>query len=53
MTAWRQNLESIPEFNQAIEDIMSARGVNGNLTGANYERARQNIINGIMEGSVY
>jgi hypothetical protein len=53
MMAWRQNLESIPEFNQAVEDIMSARGVNGNLTGANYERARQNIINGIMEGSVY
>ena len=53
LNAWRQNLESIPEFNQAIEDIMSARGVNGNLTGANYERARQNVINGIMEGSVY
>lgn len=53
MAAWRQNLESIPEFNQAVEDIMSARGVTGNLTGANYERARQNIINGIMEGSAY
>ena len=53
MMAWRQNLESIPEFNQAVEDIMSARGVNGNLTGTNYERARQNVINGIMEGSVY
>ena len=53
LNAWRQNLESIPEFNQAVEDIMSARGVNGNLTGANYERARQNVINGIMEGSVY
>jgi hypothetical protein len=43
LNAWRQNLESIPEFNQAVEDIMSARGVNGNLTGANYERARQNV----------
>lgn len=53
LAAWRQNLQSIPEFNQAVEDIMSARGVNGNLTGANYERAKQNIINGIMEGSVY
>lgn len=53
MAAWRQNLESIPEFSQAVEDIMAARGVNGNLTGANYERARQNIINGIMEGSIY
>ena len=53
LAAWRQNLESIPEFNQAIEDIMTARGVTGNLTGVNYERARQNVINGIMEGSVY
>lgn len=53
ISAWRQNLESIPEFNQAVEDIMAAKGVNGNLTGANYERARQNIINGIMEGAAY
>lgn len=53
MAAWRQNLESIPEFNQAINDIMEARQVNGNLTGRNYEVARQNIINGIMEGSAY
>ena len=53
LAAWRQNLESIPEFNQAVNDIMDARGVTGNLTGANYERARQNVINGIMEGAVY
>ena len=53
MAAWRQNLESIPEFNQAINDIMEARQVNGNLTGRNYEVARQSIINGIMEGSAY
>ncbi len=53
LAAWRQNLESIPEFNQAVNDIMDARGVTGNLTGANYKRARQNVINGIMEGAVY
>lgn len=53
MTAFRQNLESIPEFNQAVKDIMDARGVTGNLTGNNYERARQSIINGIMEGALY
>lgn len=53
MAAFRQNLESIPEFNQAVKDIMDAKGVTGNLTGNNYERARQNIINGIMEGAVY
>ena len=46
-------MESIPEFNQAVEDIMEARQVKGNLTGRNYEIARQNIINGIMEGSMY
>ena len=53
MTAFRQNLESIPEFNQAVKDIMDARGVTDNLTGSNYERARQSIINGIMEGALY
>ena len=53
MAAWRENLESIPEFNQAVKDIMDARGVSGNLTGVNIDRARQSIINGIMEGSVY
>lgn len=53
MAAWRQNLESIPEFNQAVQDILDGRGVTNNLTGRNYEVARQNVINGIMEGSVY
>ena len=53
MAAFRQNLESIPEFNQAVQDIMDARGVTGNLKGHNYERARQSIINGIMEGALY
>ena len=53
LAAWKQNLESIPEFNQAVDDIMKARGVTGNLTGSNYERARQSIINGIMEGAAY
>lgn len=53
MAAFRHNLESVPEFNQAVQDIMDARGVTGNLTGHNYERARQSIINGIMEGALY
>lgn len=53
LAAWRQNLESIPEFNQAVNDILEARQVNGNLTGRNYEVARQNVINGIMEGAGY
>lgn len=53
IAAWRQRLESIPVFNQAVDDIMHARGVDGNLTGVNYERARQSIINGIMEGAAY
>jgi len=53
LAAWRQNLESIPEFNQAVNDILEGRQVNGNLTGRNLEIARQNVINGIMEGSAY
>jgi hypothetical protein len=53
MAAFRKNLEAIPEFNQAVNDIMEARGVNDNLSGVNYQRARQSIINGIMEGALY
>lgn len=52
LAAWRNNLESIPEFNRAVDDIIKARGIDTNLKGRNYEEARQTIINGIMEGTV-
>ena len=53
MQAWRNKLAEIPTFDRAVEDVLKARGVTDNLTGADYERARQSVINGIMEGSIY
>ena len=53
LNAWREQLISIPAFDKAVDDILTARGVTKNLTGDDYETARQSVINGIMEGSVY
>lgn len=53
MQNWRNDLESLSVFSRAVEDVLKARGVTDNLTGADYERARQSVINGIMEGSIY
>ena len=53
MDAFRANVQAIPELQQAADDILAERGVNDNLTGANLERARQSVINGIIDGAVY
>lgn len=53
MQEFRRNVESIPELSEAIDDIMNASGASENLTGVNRGRARQNIINGIIDGAIY
>lgn len=53
LAQWRTDLEAIPEFNQAVNDILKAQGVSDHLTGINYERAKQNVINGMMDGAIY
>ena len=53
MDAFRANASAIPELQQAADAILAERGVNENLTGANLERARQSVINGIIDGSIY
>lgn len=53
MDAFRANVQAIPELQQAADDILAERGVNDNLTGANLERARQSVINGIIDGAIY
>lgn len=51
--------ESIADFmnsdavQQEVDNMLRAEGVAGNLTGANYERARQQVLNGIYTGIVY
>lgn len=53
MDAFRANASAIPELQQAAEAIAIERGVYDNLTGINRERARQSILNGIIDGAVY
>lgn len=53
MDAFRANASAIPELQQAADAILAERGVAGNLTGSNLERARQSVLNGIIDGAVY
>lgn len=53
MDAFRTNATAIPELQQAADAILQERGVLDNLTGANLERARQSVLNGIIDGAVY
>ena len=53
MDAFRANVSAIPELQQAADAILAERGVSANLTGNNLERARQSVINGIIDGAVY
>jgi hypothetical protein len=53
MDAFRANASAIPELQQAADAILVERGAAENLTGNNLERARQSVINGIIDGAVY
>ena len=41
------------EVQQEVDKILAERGVTQNLTGINYERARQGVLNGIYDSIVY
>ncbi len=53
MDAFRANVSAIPELQQAVDAILAERGVTENLTGNNLERARQSVLNGIIDGAIY
>jgi hypothetical protein len=53
MDAFRASASAIPELQKAADDILAERGVLDNLSGANLERARQSVLNGIIDGAVY
>lgn len=53
IAAFRKSMSAIPELQMAAEALLKERGVTTNLTGANLERARESVINGIIDGSVY
>lgn len=48
-----QDMSTIPELQMAADAILEERGVNQNLTGVNLQRARQSVINGMIDGAIY
>ena len=50
---FRQDMSTIPELQMAADAILEANGVTSNLTGVNLDRARQQVINGMIDGAVY
>lgn len=48
-----EDMSTIPELQMAADAILEERGVNQNLSGYNLRRARQSVINGMIDGAVY
>lgn len=48
-----QDMSTIPELQMAADAILEEKGVNQNLTGNNLQRARQSVINGMIDGAIY
>ena len=53
IAAFRQNAANIPALNDMVDDIMNASGASQNLTGFARGQARQQIINGVINGAIY
>ena len=53
LNAWRRDLMSIPELNDSLNATLKEFGVTDNLKGINLERAKESVINGIINGSTY
>lgn len=53
LEAWRRDLMSIPELNDSLNATLKEFGVTDNLKGINLERAKESVINGIINGSTY
>lgn len=50
---FRDNLATIPEFQKAVMATLKEKGVTDNLTGNNYQRAVESVVNGIVNGITY
>lgn len=48
-----EDMSTIPELQMAADAILEERGVSQNLSGYNLRRARQSVINGMIDGAVY
>ena len=50
---FRQDMSAIPELQAQADAILQANGVYDNLKGRSLEQARQQVINGMIDGAVY
>lgn len=46
-------VSTLPELQQMANSILEANGVYGNLSGDNLRRAQQQVLRGLVDGSVY
>ena len=53
VAAFRKDLEAIPELRQAVDDIMKEYAVDEHLSVTDQNRAKQSVINGIINGLGY
>lgn len=53
IAAFRKNVAAIPELAADVDAILKEKGATQNLTGYNLERARESVINGMIDGAVY
>ncbi len=53
MKSFREDMSAIPELAATADAILEEKGVLQNLTGVNLQRARQSVINGMIDGAVY
>lgn len=53
IAAFMKNMQSIPEMYNAFNSIMKATGAEKNLSGYSLERAREEVLNGMVDGFVY
>lgn len=50
---FRQDINAIPELRDSVNSILKQTGAADHLTGAAYERAKDAVVNGILNGATY
>lgn len=53
LAEFSQRLDAIPEFQREVEQTLKEFRVDSNLTGNAYAVAKQSVVNGILNGSIY
>ena len=53
LNEFSKQVSVLPELQQAAQQILDANGVTENLTGNSLRKAQQQVIRGIIDGSVY